>query len=378
MLLGLILTQLLIAIDTPNHWVYSWYAVLLGFLGLRYRFAQQFLQLSRRKQEIPSQIIRKHSWIQAGVIFVIGLLWAFSLALLIQVEKGIYLYGYQMLALTFAVGIIGVGVGILSAIPKVFFLFSTPIALTVITTFYLSAEVGFQYYTILGTLLGFVFFALSSLKFSKHFDATILQNLTIQKREMEIINRLGMASEFRDSETWNHINRMSQACYLLALEAGYSKEKAKLIKIASSLHDVGKVGISDTILLKADKLTDEERQEIQKHTSIGAKILADSDSEMIQLANIIAMYHHERYDGSGYPFGLKAEEIPEEARIAAICDVYDALTSERPYKKAWTAAQSLAYLVEHAGSHFDPKLVDHFVKIHPQIIQYADEHADHA
>lgn len=373
-ILGIVISQILISAGLSERWTYTWLAALSSILLIRFINANKFLKLSRQNTDIPVSDLTLYTHAQSIIIFIVGVVWAVAIAKLISLGEGKYIYGYQMMSVAFTVGIIGVGVGVLSSIPRIFYLFSVPLAGTLLFCLYTYGDSEFHYYIIIGVILGFVFFSSSSRKFSQNFDENIIQNITIKNREMELINRLGMASEFRDTDTWNHINRMSHSCYLLALEIGFSKEKAELLRIASSLHDIGKIGISDSILLKPGKLTLEERNEIKKHAEIGAKILADSDSEMIQLARSIAENHHERMDGKGYPHGLKGEQIPIEARIAAICDVYDALTSGRPYKKAWSNEKALAYIIEHSGSHFDSALVQSFMNIYPEITSYAEDH----
>lgn len=198
----------------------------------------------------------------------------------------------------------------------------------------------------------------------------------LRKSQLDIIRCLGRAGEYRDNETGEHVIRMSKSCQALALEYGMSEKHAELILYASPMHDVGKIGIPDHILLKPGKLTPEEWDTMQTHAQLGADILADNESEMVQLARAIALSHHEKWDGSGYPNGLKGEEIPIEGRIAAICDVFDALTSWRPYKKAWSIDEAVKFLEDNSGSHFDPNLVPLFIKILPKVLSIRDEHQD--
>ncbi|MDH5748270.1 MAG: response regulator [Rhodospirillales bacterium] len=193
---------------------------------------------------------------------------------------------------------------------------------------------------------------------------------------LEIIRRLGRAGEYRDNETGMHVIRMSKSCQALALGAGLSEETAEMILNASPMHDVGKIGIPDGILLKPGKLTAEEWETMKTHSEIGADILDEHSSEMIQMAQRIALTHHEKWDGSGYPKGLKGEEIPIEGRIAAVCDVFDALTSDRPYKKAWPIQDAINHINENSGSHFDPRLVEIFNKVLPEILRIREQHMD--
>ncbi|HKP21111.1 MAG TPA: CHASE2 domain-containing protein [Thermoleophilaceae bacterium] len=181
--------------------------------------------------------------------------------------------------------------------------------------------------------------------------------------EREIAHRLGVAVEWRDAETGVHIERMGRLCERLAREVGLSVVEAELLRHASALHDVGKVGIPDEILLKPAKLDPAEWAKMKTHTTIGASILSGSKSALVQMAEQIARSHHERWDGSGYPDGLKGDEIPLIARICAVCDVFDALLSPRPYKAAWPLPDVIRELGTLRGTHLDPALVDAFLPL---------------
>ena len=181
--------------------------------------------------------------------------------------------------------------------------------------------------------------------------------------EREIAHRLGVAVEWRDAETGVHIERMGRLCERLAREVGLSVVEAELLRHASALHDVGKVGIPDEILLKPGKLDAGEWAQMKTHTTIGASILSGSKSALVQMAEQIARSHHERWDGSGYPEGLKGEAIPLTARICAVCDVFDALLSPRPYKDAWPLPDVVSELASLRGTHLDPALVDAFLPL---------------
>jgi len=185
----------------------------------------------------------------------------------------------------------------------------------------------------------------------------------LAEAEREIAHRLGVAVEWRDAETGVHIERMGRLCERLAREVGMTAEHAELLRHASALHDVGKVGISDKILLKPGKLDPAEWATMKTHTTIGASILSGSRSELVQLAEQIALNHHERWDGSGYPQGLAGDEIPLAARICAVCDVFDALLSPRPYKDAWPLRDVITELASLRGTHLDPALVDAFLPL---------------
>lgn len=197
----------------------------------------------------------------------------------------------------------------------------------------------------------------------------------IQSR-LEIVQRLGRASEYRDNETGRHILRMSHSAALLAKQIGWSKERCDLMLYASPMHDLGKIGISDTIMLKPARLTDEERAIMETHTTIGADILSGSNNELLETARVIALTHHEKWDGSGYPRKLAGEAIPMEGRVAAIVDVFDALTSIRPYKKAWPVEEAVEDMRKNSGTHFEPKLVDHFMTILPGILKIRERFSE--
>ena len=198
----------------------------------------------------------------------------------------------------------------------------------------------------------------------------------LAETQLEFIHQLGRAGEYRDNETGMHVLRMSKGCQALALAMGHTMEFGELILQASPMHDVGKIGVPDRILLKPGKLEAEEWEIMKTHVEIGAEILSNHPAEIIQLARSIAMTHHEKWDGSGYPNALKGEDIPIHGRIAAICDVFDALTSERPYKKAWSIDDATAFINEQSGSHFDPALVSKFLEILPKILAIREAHAD--
>jgi CHASE2 domain-containing sensor protein len=185
----------------------------------------------------------------------------------------------------------------------------------------------------------------------------------LAEAEREIAHRLGVAVEWRDAETGVHIERMGRLCERLAREVGMNAEQAELLRHASALHDVGKVGITDDILLKPGKLDPAEWATMKTHTTIGASILSGSRSELVQLAEQIALSHHERWDGGGYPQGLVGDQIPLAARICAVCDVFDALLSPRPYKDAWPLGDVIDELASLRGTHLDPALVDAFLPL---------------
>jgi putative two-component system response regulator len=187
----------------------------------------------------------------------------------------------------------------------------------------------------------------------------------LRETQLEVILRLARAAELRDDDTGAHIERVGRVCEQLALQVGLSGEEAERLRLASALHDVGKIGVPDSILQKAGELTSEEWERMKAHTQTGGELLAGSRSPLIQMAEVIARTHHERWDGSGYPAGLRGEEIPLVGRICAICDVFDALCARRPYKDPWPFELVIREILAKRGSHFDPALVDAFLVIAP-------------
>lgn len=198
----------------------------------------------------------------------------------------------------------------------------------------------------------------------------------LQASQLRIIHHLGRAVEYKDNETGAHVIRMSHYARLIAEAYGGHEEWVNHIFQAAPMHDVGKIGISDTILLKPGKLTPEEWKTMQRHTIFGGEIFSEDDDPMLQMARTIALTHHEKWDGSGYPKGLKGEDIPLEGRIVAIADVLDALMSKRPYKEAWPLNTAFSYIEEHSGSHFDPALTPFVKSMKQQIIAIRQEYPD--
>ena len=182
----------------------------------------------------------------------------------------------------------------------------------------------------------------------------------IRIRELETLLRLAKAGEYRDEETGNHVIRMAKFARVMAEKLGLPENDCHVIEIAAPMHDIGKIGIPDGILLKPGKLDPDELRIMRNHSQIGYEILKDSPSKYLQMGAVIALGHHERYDGTGYPSRLRGYEITLEARIVAVADVFDALTSVRPYKKAWSIQEALNYLNAERGKHFDPDCVDAF------------------
>lgn len=185
----------------------------------------------------------------------------------------------------------------------------------------------------------------------------------------EIIYRLGRMAEFRDNETGDHVVRVSKVSGILARKMGINERDAELIELVAPMHDVGKVGIPDSVLLKDGKLSPTEYEIMKTHTTIGYEILSEHPSDMVQLAAIVARHHHEQWDGKGYPDGLAGKDIPIECRIISVADVFDALTSRRPYKEPWPMEEACAKILELSGSAFDPDVVAAFESSIDQIIE---------
>ena len=197
---------------------------------------------------------------------------------------------------------------------------------------------------------------------------SLVQADALRETQIDLIQRLGRAAEYKDNETGMHVQRMSRYSYVLAVAAGIDEMAAHELLLAAQMHDLGKIAIPDNILLKPGRLDEGEFKQMKAHAQIGADILSNPRSQLVALARSIAITHHEKWDGSGYPNGLKGYDIPLEGRIAAIADVFDALTSERPYKKAWTVEEAVELLKEQSGKHFDPELVELFIQELPKII----------
>ncbi|HEV8124353.1 MAG TPA: HD domain-containing phosphohydrolase [Gemmatimonadales bacterium] len=185
----------------------------------------------------------------------------------------------------------------------------------------------------------------------------------LEEARVEILQRLSYAAEFRDDDTGQHTKRVASLAMALGASLGLDRERLELIHLTAQLHDVGKIGIPDAVLLKPGKLTAGEFEIMKTHTSIGARIFAGGKSPLVRMAEAIALNHHERWNGTGYPNGLKGEAIPLEARLVSVADVYDALSHPRPYRGAWSPADTRKEIEQGAGGHFDPELVEIFLKL---------------
>jgi putative two-component system response regulator len=198
----------------------------------------------------------------------------------------------------------------------------------------------------------------------------------LKASRLEIVQRLGLAAEYKDNETGLHVIRMSHYARLLGMAAGMHEDDVDDLFNAAPMHDIGKIGIPDRILQKPAKLDPDEWREMQNHPTIGASIIGEHATGMLGVAYDVARTHHEKWDGSGYPAGLKGEEIPLAGRIVAIADVFDALTSVRPYKRAWTVEQACEHLLAQRGLHFEPRLVDLFLDMMPQAVEIMTKWAE--
>ena len=210
---------------------------------------------------------------------------------------------------------------------------------------------------------------------SRHLEGLVQErtaNLLAKSQELEetrqeIIRCLGRAVEYRDNETGFHVARMANYVKLLAIKSGLPEFEADQIMSASMMHDTGKIGVPDNILLKPCKLTDEEFDLIKKHPQIGAEIIGEHKSGLLQLSRVVALTHHEKWNGKGYPNGLKGDAIPFAGRLTAIADIFDALTSVRPYKKAWSVDEALDLIQKEAGEALDPMLAPLFIELRPEV-----------
>jgi response regulator RpfG family c-di-GMP phosphodiesterase len=188
----------------------------------------------------------------------------------------------------------------------------------------------------------------------------------LESERVETLNRLALVAEYRDDDTFQHTRRVARTAYFLASQIGVPSRRAAVIRQAAPLHDIGKLAVADSILLKPGKLTEEEFEKVKGHVAAGAQILSGSNSEVLCVAEEIALTHHEWWDGSGYPAGLEGDAIPLSGRIVALADVFDALTHARPYKPAWSAGDAVAEIRRLSGRQFDPQVVEAFGELDPQ------------
>ncbi len=218
---------------------------------------------------------------------------------------------------------------------------------------------------------------IASRRHSEELEALVQQRTAeLWQSRDETIQKLAKAAEFRDNETARHTIRVGEYCGILARAMGLADDYCERIRAAAPLHDVGKIGIHDNILLKPGRLTPEEFEVIKTHSEIGYRILGDSLSEVLNLGGVISLTHHEKYNGKGYPNGLAGDLIPLVGRLAAICDVFDALTTKRVYKDAMSVEEAMVIIKKERGQHFDPALVDLFEANLPAIMAIREKFAD--
>ncbi|MBF0188181.1 MAG: HD domain-containing protein [Magnetococcales bacterium] len=211
-------------------------------------------------------------------------------------------------------------------------------------------------------------------RYAETLESTVRQRThDLEEMMRSAVFMLGDAGHYNDTDTGVHIWRMAAYSAVLAREAGWQQEQIELLEMAAPMHDTGKIGIPDAILKAPRKLTMEEWTVMRQHTTIGHQILAKSDTPLFRMAADVALYHHEKWDGSGYPTGLSGLEIPESARIVAIADVFDALTMKRPYKEPWPVDKAVATLQKDAGAHFDPTCIELFSDVLPEILQVKEQ-----
>jgi putative two-component system response regulator len=196
------------------------------------------------------------------------------------------------------------------------------------------------------------------------------------RKPFDTINRLALAAEYRDKKTAAHLRRIRSYCEIIAKGIHLTPGDVETLFVASPMHDVGKIGIPDGILLKKSELSKGEFEIVKSHTTIGASILSGSSSELLKAGEIIAMSHHERWDGTGYPKSLRGEEIPLFGRICAVADAFDALTSRRPYKEAYSNEKALSILQDETGTHFDSAIIKAFLINIDEIIETKDKHSN--
>jgi HD domain len=356
----------------PNYIIMIGFAMHMLVLSYRVVICKSF---SKNKENANDrETLQRYQNLYIYGTFLSGSVWGMSVVLLLfqhSIEHQFFIY-------TVVVGLAGASIVTLSAVFQVYIAFVLP--MLSISALYALLQDGDVYKATAAFVAGLsAFFYISGKNYHNNLVESIKDKEMLIDTQNEIVRRLSKAGEYRDNETGVHIVRMSQMCGLLAKECGFHEEYVKNIINASEMHDVGKIGIPDNILLKPGRLTEQERDIMKRHASIGKQILQHSDSPLIKLSESIAYTHHEHYDGTGYPNGLAGEYIPIEGRITAICDVFDALVSKRPYKEAWTHEKALEYVKNQSGKHFDPELVEKFLAIYPQIKEfYAIYHDDAA
>jgi hypothetical protein len=368
-LIILLMTLLLLKSGFSLSTLVIWDVCCVALLIHRYLNFRHYIQNMGGKDD--QHIMHRIQRYTANVLCM-GLLWAFLFAqIILHAPKEL-----QYFAIAVAFGIAGAAIATLGTIFRVYFAFTFPMLVTTISVFYFRSSSA-DIIAVLIMVLGLGYLLYTAFKYSSHFQLMHERTDRLREAEMEALVCLGKAGEYRDADTGNHVLRVGYASYLLAKSAGFAEQDAETLMYASPLHDLGKIGIPDSILLKPGKLTEDEQHSMKNHTRIGAAILKHSQSGVMNVAKIVALSHHEKWDGSGFPDGLSGEDIPIEGRIVAICDVFDALVSSRSYKKSWTDTEAIDFLRQNAGKHFDPKLVDLFIQIVPKINEFSYRLEDH-
>jgi HD-GYP domain-containing protein (c-di-GMP phosphodiesterase class II) len=358
-LVVILMTLLLMKSGFPDKTLYIWAICAAVLLMHRYLIFLPFIQNKRSKD---LQHIKHSIRVYTVNVLLMGVLWAILISqMFLHAPKDL-----NYLAVAIAYGIAGAAIATLGTIFRVYFLFVFPMLSTLIALFYFQGTFA-DIVTALIMLLGLGYLLYTAYKYSSHFQLMHEKTERLLATEMEALVCLGKAGEYRDADTGDHVLRVGYASYLLAKSAGFAEEDAETLMYASPLHDLGKIGIPDSILRKPGKLTEEEHQAMNKHTRIGAAILKHSQSRVMKVARIVALSHHEKWDGSGFPDGVSGEDIPIEGRIVALCDVFDALISSRHYKESWTDADAIDFLRQNSGTHFDPRLVELFIRNIPMI-----------
>lgn len=352
LLIILLMTFLLQSAGFPEGILYPWGVCGLLLLGHRYwNFRRFYLDQHRQDTGQAGKWVRRY----IADVLLMGMLWAILFVQIVHYTTQEYHY----IAMAVGLGLAGAAIVTMGAVFSVYFAFVFPLLAALIVTFYLKDTYVYTL-TALVTLLGLVYLLYTAYKYSRSFQIILEKSEQLKETELEALECLGKAGEYRDTDTGAHVFRVGYAAYRLAKAAGLAEKDAKTLMLASPLHDVGKIGIPDHILLKPGKLTAEEWEIMKTHAQIGAGILTSANSSVMKLAKTVAISHHEKWDGSGYPHGLAGEAIPIAGRIVAICDVFDALVSSRPYKKPWSEEEALEFLKQSAGTHFDPRLVELF------------------
>ena len=358
-LILLLMTLLLLKPGFPLKTLFVWDVCGVALLIHRYLNFRPFYRNTNNKD--IQHIERKVQRYTVNVLLM-GVLWAILFAqIILHAPRELHYF-----AIAVAYGFAGAAIATLGTLFRVYFSFVFPM-LSTLTAFFYFQSPSTDIVVALIMLLGLAYLLYTAYKYSSNFQLMHEKTDRLREAEMEALVCLGKAGEYRNADTGDHVLRVGYASYLLAKSAGFSEHDAETLMYASPLHDLGKIGIPDSILLKPGKLTDTEQHVMKSHTRIGAEILKHSQSSVMKMAKNVALSHHEKWDGSGFPDGISGEAIPVEGRIVAICDVFDALVSCRPYKKCWTDEEAIDFLRQNAGKHFDPGLVELFIQNIPKI-----------